>query len=167
MRESWRATVVQHWVYDCWVGVDGRPCEEGAPGAKFVKSRKVPAGTPGAIKVKKKSGKWYGRIPRTNQPVPLSANKVAAQQLQAAKFKKAELARAGILDPFEGHRNRSLMDHLDEYRRFLEAEGNCGPTPCRRTSRTPFAATWRIGRRDALFGLVHGTRTPPKCCVPS
>jgi integrase len=120
-----KVTVVQHWVYDCWVGADGRPCAEGAPGAKFVKARKVPAGTPGAIKVNKKSGKWYGRIPGGDKPVPLSANKVAAQQLLAATFKKAELARAGIADPFECHRSRPLVDHLDDYRRFLEAEGNC------------------------------------------
>jgi integrase len=90
-----------------------------------VKSRKVPSGTPGSKKVKKKSGKWYGRVPGSAKAVPLSVNKVAAQQLLAELVKKAELRRAGILDPFEVHRSRPLADHLADYRRFLEAEGNC------------------------------------------
>jgi hypothetical protein len=78
-----KITVVQHWLYDFWLGPDGRPCDPDAPGARFVKSRKVASGTPGARKVRKKSGKWYGRLPGGSRPVPLSANKVAAQQMLA------------------------------------------------------------------------------------
>ncbi len=121
-----KVTVVQHWLYDCWIDGDGRPCEQNTPGARFVKSRKVPAGTPGARKVKKKSGKWYGRLPGSTKPVPLSSNKVAAQQLLAEMVKKAELGRAGILDPFEEQRKRPLDDHLSDYRRELEARDNTG-----------------------------------------
>jgi integrase/recombinase XerC len=131
-----KVSVVQYWVYDCWVGADGLPSAEREPGARFVKARKVPAGTPGSVKLRKKSGKWYGRIPGSTKPVPLSANKVAAQQLLAARFKKAELARAGIADPFESHRNRTLVDHLDDYRRFLEAEGNCNQYVAKTYART-------------------------------
>jgi hypothetical protein len=90
-----------------------------------VKARKVPKGTPGAKKVKKKSTKWYGRTPGSTKPMPLSANKVAAQQLLAELVRKAELGRAGIIDPFEEHRKRPLADHLEDYCRYLEAEGNC------------------------------------------
>jgi integrase len=120
-----KITVVQHWLFNCWVDRDGRPCDRAAPGARLVTSRRVPAGTPGATKVTKKSGKWYGRVPGSPKPVPLSANKVAAQQMLAALVKKAELRRAGITDPFEEHRTRPLAAHLDDYRRFLAAEGNC------------------------------------------
>jgi integrase len=118
-----KVTVTQHWLYDCWVGRDGRPCPKDTPGARFVKSRKVRAGTPGARKVKTKSGKWYGRVPGSRKPVPLSANKVAAQQILAELVRKAELGRVGISDPFEEHRNRPLREHLDDYFRYLQAKG--------------------------------------------
>src|SRR4051812_31243637 len=110
-----KVTVIQYWLHDCWVGPDGRPCAKDAPGARFVRARKVPKGTPGAQKVKKKSGKWYGRVPGTAKPVPLSANKVAAQQILAALVKKAELRRVGINDPYEEHRKRPLVDHLADW----------------------------------------------------
>jgi integrase len=121
-----KVTVVQHWVYDCWVGVDGQPCCEGTPGARFVQARKVKAGTPGAKKVKKKSGKWYGRLPGSTKPVPLSTNKVAAQQILAGLIRKSELGRAGIADPFEEHRKRPLAEHLSDWGAALEARGNTG-----------------------------------------
>src|SRR5262245_41632446 len=119
-----KVTVVQYWLRDCWVGPDGRPCENDAPGARFVRARKVPKGTPGAKKVKKKSGKWYGRVPGSPKAVPLSANKVAAQQLLAALVRKAELGRAGICDPFEEHRKRPLVEHLAEWEEVLKARNN-------------------------------------------
>jgi hypothetical protein len=101
-----KVTVVQHWLHDCWIGPQGRPCATDTPGARFVRSRRMPAGTPGAVKVTKKSKKWYGRVPGSPKAVPLSANKVAAQQLLAEMVRKAELRRAGIGDPFEAHRHR-------------------------------------------------------------
>jgi hypothetical protein len=119
-----KVTVIQYWLHDCWIGPDGLPCDKDTPGARFVKSRKVKAGTPGAKKVKKKSAKWYGRVPGSTKPVPLSANKVAAQQLLAALVKKAELGRAGILDPFEEHRKRPLIEHLEDYNLHLRSKGN-------------------------------------------
>src|SRR5262245_1190415 len=121
-----KVTVIQYWLYDAWVGPNGLPCDKGTPGARFVKSRKVPKGTPGAVKVKKKSGKWYGRAPGSARPTPLSANKVAAQQLLAELVKRAELGRAGISDPFEQHRSRPLSEHLDDYYRYLLAKGVTG-----------------------------------------
>ena len=73
-----KVTVVQYWLYNAHVGPDGKPCDKDAPGARFVKSRKVPKGTPGAEKVTKKSSKWYGRLPGSTKPIPLSKNKVVA-----------------------------------------------------------------------------------------
>ena len=80
-----------------------------------MKARKVKPGTPGAEKVKKKSKKWYGRVPGNRQPVPLSANKTAAGQMLAALVNKAELGKAGIRDPFEEHRKRPLAEHLADW----------------------------------------------------
>src|SRR5262249_14960558 len=119
-----KVTVVQYWLRDCWIDPQGHPCGKDTPGARFVKSRKVKAKTPGAKKVKKKSSKWYGRVPGDTRPVPLSANKVAAQHLLAALVNKAELAKAGISDPFEAHRQRPLAEHLDDFRRELLARDN-------------------------------------------
>ena len=79
MASVFKVTIVQYWLRNAWIGPDGMPCAEDAPAARFVKARKVPKGTPGARKVKKKSGKWYGRVPSSTKPVPLSANKVAAR----------------------------------------------------------------------------------------
>jgi excisionase family DNA binding protein len=122
MPSVFKVTVVQHWVRNCWVGPDGLPCDKGAPGARFVKARKVPAGTPGAKKVKKKSGKWYGRLPGSTRPIPLASNKVAAQQILAEKVRQAERARAGLSDPnLEEHRERPLAGHLADFRAALEA----------------------------------------------
>ena len=42
--------------------------------------RQVPKGTPGARQVCEKSSKWYGRVPDAPRPVPLCANKSAAEQ---------------------------------------------------------------------------------------
>jgi hypothetical protein len=119
-----KVTIVQYWLHDCWIDAEGNPCAEGTAGARFVRRRKVQAGTPGARKVKKKSTKWYGRLPGGSKPVPLSSNKVAAQQMLAERVKKAEFSKAGIVDPFEPHRTRPLLDHLADYRRALDAKGN-------------------------------------------
>jgi integrase len=124
MPSLFKVTIVQYWLRNVWLDAAGQPCSKDTPGARFVKARKVPKGTPGAKKVKKKSGKWYGRLPGETKPVPLSSNKVAAQQLLAEMVKKAELGRAGMLDPFEEHRKRPLAEHLADYRRELEARGN-------------------------------------------
>jgi hypothetical protein len=43
--------------------------------------RQVPKGTPGATRRQEESSKWYGRVPGTTRPVPLSTNKGAAERL--------------------------------------------------------------------------------------
>src|SRR5262245_3292727 len=100
MASLFKITVVQHWVYDCWIGPDGLPCAEGDEGARFVESRRVKPGTPGAVKVNKKSSKWYGRLPGSTKPVPLSANRTVALQMLAAKVRKAEMGSVGLDDPY-------------------------------------------------------------------
>ena len=86
--------------------------------------KQVPKGTPGARKHKEKSSKWYGRVPGAAKPVPLCANKTAAQMMLNELVKKAELAKAGIVDPFEAHRKRPLVEHLADYIGELKARGD-------------------------------------------
>src|SRR4051794_25176540 len=83
--------------------------------------RQVPKGTAGASRVNEKSAKWYGRVPGAASPVPLCANKAAAQMMLAELVKKAELAKVGITDPYEPHRNRPLVEHLAEWEASLRA----------------------------------------------
>src|SRR5262249_28498525 len=126
MASLFKITVIQYWLRNCWIDGDQQPCAKDKPGARFVESRKVKAGTPGAKKVKKKSSKWYGRVPGSTTPIPLSTNKVAAQQILTARIRKAELGRAGITDPFEDHRSRPLSEHLADWEASLRATDATG-----------------------------------------
>jgi hypothetical protein len=54
----------------------------------------------------------------------LSTDKVAAQQMLAARVKRAEMGRAGIADPFEEQRKRPLREHLAEWEAALLADGD-------------------------------------------
>jgi hypothetical protein len=38
----------------------------------------------------------------------------------------AQLAGVGIVDPFAEHRSRPLLEHLEDFRRYLAAKGNTG-----------------------------------------
>lgn len=73
------------------------------------------------------SRKWYGEYRDANgveQCVPLSTNKTAAQQMLHELVRQAELGRIGILDPYQEHRKRPLTEHLDDFRRYLQAKNN-------------------------------------------
>jgi integrase len=72
------------------------------------------------------SKKWYGEFKGADgsqQCVPLSTDKVAAGQMLADLVKKAELGKAGIVDPFEEHRQRPLASHLGDWQDSLLAGG--------------------------------------------
>jgi integrase len=72
------------------------------------------------------SRKWYGEYTDADgcsQCVPLSTDKTAAQQMLTELVRKAELGKAGIVDPFERHRRRPLVDHLAEWETSLRASG--------------------------------------------
>ena len=92
-------------------------------------NKRVPAGTPGAVKTVTKSRKWYvkfvddcGRVRR----VPLSASKPIAQKMMADVVAQVERAKAGIPDPTRPHRNRKVSDHLADWKAVLQARG-CVP----------------------------------------
>ena len=73
------------------------------------------------------SRKWYGEyLDSDGKPrsVPLSTNKTAAQTMLGKLVEKAEAGRCGLTDPFEEHRQRPLQEHLEDYRRELEARDN-------------------------------------------
>jgi integrase len=84
--------------------------------------KQVPANTPGAKKVRERSKKWYARI--NHRDVPLSANKSAAQIMCNDLVRKAELAKAGVVDPHEAGKKKPLLGHLRDYETALHAAGD-------------------------------------------
>ncbi len=72
---------------------------------------------------------WYGWVPDPEaaggrRREKLCTNRTAAEQMLADLVKKAEMAKAGIRDPYEAHRGRPLAEHLADFRRHLEAKGD-------------------------------------------
>jgi integrase len=88
---------------------------------KDAAGRQVQKGTPGAVKTREKSAKWYGRV--GGKVVALSANKTAAVAMLAELTRKADLARVGLGDKFAEHRRKSLLDHLVDFETNLRASG--------------------------------------------
>ncbi len=73
------------------------------------------------------SKKWYGEYRDQDgieRCVPLATDKTAAEQMLADLVRKAELAKAGVIDPFEAHRKRPLREHLADFRAYLLAKGD-------------------------------------------
>ena len=78
-------------------------------------------------KVRLLSRKWYGTYRDADgivRTVPLSTDRTAAQQMLSELVKRAELGKAGIVDPFEGHARRPLAEHLADFKADLNAKGN-------------------------------------------
>lgn len=89
---------------------------------------RVTKSTPGAIKVSRKSEIWYGKYKAANgrfRKMPLCTDKTASKQMLAKLVVDAKMARLDMTDIFEEHGTRLLVEHVDDYRRYLEAEGNC------------------------------------------
>jgi integrase len=122
------------------------------------------------------SVKWYGEYvdaAGVTQRKPLATDKTAAQQLLAALVRKAELSRAGVADPFEEHRLKPLADHVEDYRRYLAAEGNTADyvaKTCSRIQAVIDGGTFAfiadiIPEKVAEF--LHGLRRdPPRPALP-
>ena len=88
--------------------------------------RKYSTTTPDGKRIVKRTAKWYGRYVDENgvkQRVPLSPNKVAAQQMLAELVKQVERKRAGLYTPGEEHARRPLTEHLADYERELRSRG--------------------------------------------
>jgi hypothetical protein len=54
--------------------------------------------------------------------VPLSESKETSRRMQAKLAGDAQVAGVGITDPFAEHRSRPLLEHLEDYGRYLEAK---------------------------------------------
>jgi integrase len=89
--------------------------------------QRVTADTPGAVKHVTHSKKWYGRYADGAgkiQRTPLSESKSIAQRMLNKLLGDAQLASVGIVDPFGEDRQRPLLDHLEDFRRYLAAKGD-------------------------------------------
>ena len=89
--------------------------------------RRCKKGTLGAKQKKRKSKKWYGVYVDADgitRRVPLAANKEAARQMLAELEKKAEHLKSGLANPFEEHYQKPLKQHVEDFRRHLEAKNN-------------------------------------------
>lgn len=56
--------------------------------------------------------------------MPLATDKTAAGQMLAELVCKAELGKAGIVDPFAEHRKRPLLEHVADYEAYLLGKGD-------------------------------------------
>jgi integrase len=82
--------------------------------------------TEDGARVRLLSKKWYGEYTDADdrpQCVPLATDRTAAEQMLAALVRKAELGKAGVVDPYEQHRKRPLLDHLADFEADLKAKG--------------------------------------------
>jgi excisionase family DNA binding protein len=87
--------------------------------------KRVTRRTPGAVRHASQSKKWYGRFTDgAGRPVrvPLDESKETARRMLAKLSGDAQLAGVGILDPFASHRARPLLEHLEDFRRYLVAK---------------------------------------------
>jgi hypothetical protein len=89
---------------------------------------RVTKATPGAIAVKKKSKFWYGQFLDRDgiaHREKLSTNKEASRQV-LAKMEADSFQRShGVGDKLAAQNQKPLVEHLEDYRRFLLAEGGC------------------------------------------
>ena len=92
-----KKTLTSHWLFNVWIDERGQICPEGTLGARCVESRRVPAGTPGSVKRKEESAKWYARLPGNSVAVPLHEDSEANRKL-------AEMLLA--INDLQAHRKR-------------------------------------------------------------
>jgi integrase len=94
--------------------------------AYVLNGKRVAKGTPGAVKTRSKSSKYYGfNVPGypPKKRVPLKVNKKAAQRLLEDLCRAGEMGEVGLVDR-SGHNKRSLAAHIKEFRLSLVAADN-------------------------------------------
>jgi len=90
--------------------------------------QRVTKDTPGAVRTDEKAKKWYGRYTDANGNtvrVPLSESKEVAKKMLAKIAGDAAMGSVGITNPFAEHRQRPLIEHLEDFERFLKGKGDC------------------------------------------
>jgi integrase len=113
-----RKTRVTWWLKNVWL-LGGQIVAEGTPGAKFVKQRRVPANTPGAVKIKTKERALSVQLPGEKTRRRLATNKTVAIQEHARLL---DLQERGELDK-PSAKALVLADLLARYRQTLTDEG--------------------------------------------
>jgi hypothetical protein len=77
--------------------------------------RRVPAGTPGAKKVRKFSSRWYAKVKDAAtgrwKAVPLSTDKQVAKKMLARLIAGEEAERAGLVDDLARYRDDKVRDY--------------------------------------------------------
>ena len=124
-------------------------------------------------KIRRKSRKWYGQFTDLDgkvHRVPLCTDKAAANARLNELVRKAERRMVGLADPFDEHRKRPLIEHLQDFRRSLEVKANTGKhvrqtfnrlrklcTGCGFLSLNDFsaseAANWLADQREEEMGI--------------
>lgn len=107
--------------------------------------RRVAKGTPGAVKVRERSKKWWGKYRDADgilRPVALSPNKTVAAQMLRDIQDKVERSKVGWVDPYEAHKLRPLLDHLTDFEQELRTQVRRG----RRRPPTPKQVALKVGR---------------------
>lgn len=77
-------------------------------------------------KIKAKSKKWWGMYRDAAGKlcrVPLAIDKPAAQAMLNKLVRNVERTLAGLIDPTDEQRKRPLVEHLAEFRKYLENKG--------------------------------------------
>lgn len=84
--------------------------------------KRVTGSTPGAVKSRRRSKKWYGRFTDADgrpHKIPLSESKEVARRMLAKLAGDAQLEGVGLGDKFAEHRARPLREHLDDFKDWL------------------------------------------------
>ena len=78
-------------------------------------------------RIRLRTRKWYGEYRDAYgwKSVPLFTDREASQQKLAELVKKAAHDQTELTLPFEAHHKRPIREHLEDYGRYLTAEGNC------------------------------------------
>jgi len=87
--------------------------------------------------IKRRLRKWYVRYKDHDgilRTVPGYTDKEATKQLAARLERDAARRQEGIISPHESQQKRPLAEHIDDFRRYLAAKGNC-PEHVARTTR--------------------------------
>ncbi len=88
--------------------------------------KRTKKGTPGASKARVRSKVWRGKYRDQDgllHDVKLCTDKTAAQAMLHRHIVKAARRHAGISDPHEEQRGRSLAEHIQDFGEYLESKG--------------------------------------------
>lgn len=87
--------------------------------------RRVKKGTPGAKKVTEESAKWYAcwKEGSRQMRVPLATDKSASQAMMTDLMRTKDRVKAGLINPFEPHLTRPMMQHVTDYLDSITASG--------------------------------------------